>query len=986
MGILAEFSLTAPCQTTYRRFASCCMDLRDNRVREDRGFATVTTGQAPDIAALSLLADSFSQLATLNPAQWQEYVVAHGSLFYNAFGFDIPLWESSFRTEEALLLDKHTLHVQRLYQAQGLRVRRSVNELPDALGIEAAFVAFLLSRNDQKAAEDASSFAQEHLIFLLGSIISYCASLNFDSHYQSLIVSLLDAFLLSIKEFIAFAGRASAQLDSPSQNQRELRDDVPGIVWHSFEHLEGEVPPARTVIRSAGRNNCGGRCSFDAEVEDGCVLSLGFSEQHSPCVKYCTVRSRGYHSTYLSHRRIRYPLKRIGQRGEGRFVRISWQEALETIAHQWRRITDAYGPSSRYISLASGVSAVFRPDALAKRLAALDGGFLNWHNAYSSACTEVATPYVYGSLLCGSHSTHLRHSQFIILWGNNPVETIMSTHLMPALLEAKARGVRIVVVDPRKNATAQLLDAEWIAPLPTTDGALMDAMAFTIVNEGLADRAFLDTHCLGFDAAHLPEGTAAEASYLAYLEGACDGIAKTPEWAAGICDLPVEVIIDLARSYASAKPAALITGLGLQRHSNGEQNVRGAILLAALTGNVGVPGGHSGGLDMTIPRPAPFLPPLQNPANVSIPSFLWTDALFRAHEMTAQNDGIRGADRLETPIKLIMSLAGDMLINQHSDTGRTARLLKDTTLCEFIVVSDVFMTPSARFADILLPATSLFESANITTSPHDGDHLYYNNAVIEPLFESRFEYDWLKELADDRGLYQEFTEGHETADEWLAHLYDKLREHYPQLPDFTLFKKDGVYRHEEQEGFIAFKEQISNPAEHPFPTPSGKIELFSPRLFALDNPLIPGTPRYIPAFEGPEDPLKERYPFQLVGWHSARRAHSTFDNNPWLDRFEKPSVHINPVDAATLAIREGDLVELFNERGCVRTTAHVTDAIRTKVLAVAQGAWYVPDEEGVDIRGNINTLTTSRPTPLAKGNPQHSNLVDIRRVSRQHSH
>jgi anaerobic dimethyl sulfoxide reductase subunit A len=346
--------------------------------------------------------------------------------------------------------------------------------------------------------------------------------------------------------------------------------------------------------------------------------------------------------------------------------------------------------------------------------------------------------------------------------------------------------------------------------------------------------------------------------------------------------------------------------------------------------------------------------------------------------MTAKDDGVLGVEKLRSPIKMILSLAGNALINQHSDINRTAAILRDTGKCEFILVSDVFMTPSARFADILLPATSFLETPNIAYPVMEGDYLLHNNPLVPPLFECRFEYDWLKELARSLGWYREFTQGYETVDGWLQYAYKKCAETVKELPPYEQFRRDGGYFYHEPTRFVAFREQIETLEQHPFPTASGKIEIFSKQLYDLGRDDIPGLPSYVPGFENSSDPLAEIYPFQLIGWHTKRRNHSIHDNNLWMERIETHAAVINTRDAEALGIREGELVEIWNARGRIRLPARVTNDILRGVIAVSQGAWFTLDTDGADIRGNINTLTTQRPTPLAKGNPQHSNLVDMR--------
>jgi anaerobic dimethyl sulfoxide reductase subunit A len=340
---------------------------------------------------------------------------------------------------------------------------------------------------------------------------------------------------------------------------------------------------------------------------------------------------------------------------------------------------------------------------------------------------------------------------------------------------------------------------------------------------------------------------------------------------------------------------------------------------------------------------------------------------------------------LDGSIKLLFNLAGNTLINQHSDINRTKEILSDPKKCEFIVVSDTFMTPSARFADILLPAPSFLETENIPYTNREGDYLLYNNVVAKPLFESRFEYDWLKDLAGQLGLRGAFTQGNESAQDWLRFAYRHLAENVAELPPFDEFARNGGYAYAAQTEYIAFRDQAGTPEADrdaaPFATPSGKVEIFSERLFALGDEGIPGLPGYVPGFEGPADPRAAEYPLQMVGWHTKRRCHSIHDNNPWMDKIEKPFVHMNKSDAEARGIREGDLAIVWNDRGKMKIPAHVSGDIMRGVCAVAQGAWHTPDEDGTDVRGSVNILTTSRPTPLANGNPQHSNLVEIRRAT-----
>ncbi|RHP49554.1 dimethyl sulfoxide reductase subunit A [Clostridium sp. AF32-12BH] len=756
------------------------------------------------------------------------------------------------------------------------------------------------------------------------------------------------------------------------------------------EETEITKVQATETIRTTGRNNCGGRCVICVHMKDGKIDHLSTER---PCdapdgeipLTAC-VRGMNYHKTYLGEDRLRYPMKRVGKRGEGKFERISWDEAVDIIASEWIRIRDTYGAGSRYVNYATGISALNRGNNLAKRLLNLDGGFLDYYNSYSTACIRHATPLMYGTNQTGHNPEDWLNAKLILLWGHNPEETKFDSITMHVLLRAKEKGIPIIVIDPRKNDTAMRLDAEWIPIRPATDSAMMDAMAWVIVQEKLQDQVFLDRCCLGFDQNHMPEGVDPSECYLSYLYGEKDGVEKTPEWAEAITGVLAETIRSLAIRYAQAKPAALIQGYGPQRNASGEQSTRGGILLACMTGNVGISGGWASGTADWTEHKNPSWPKLKNPYNRQIPVFLWTDAVLHGHDMT-ELDGVKWLDgsekpvKLERDIKMILNLAGNCLINQHSDINRTARILQDESKCEFIVCSDLFMTASAKFADILLPGISMFECENITMPWQYGNFLGFNNKVLDPLYEGRFEYDWLAEVAERLGLKEAFTCGR-TSSEWLEYLYEDLKKTETELPDYQTFKQQALFRYKKKPVHPAFEKECQDPDRVPFPTRSGKIEIFSEQVYRGIFPeFVPAIPRYIPPVEGPQDPLSLRYPLQLTGWHTKRRCHSIHDNNRTMHRLDPQTLWMNPADASARDLREGDLVEVFNDRGRIRMPVHITERIMQGVTAISQGAWYRPDEDGTDMAGSINVLTSQHPTPYARGNAQHTNLVEVVRIA-----
>lgn len=522
---------------------------------------------------------------------------------------------------------------------------------------------------------------------------------------------------------------------------------------------------------------------------------------------------------------------------------------------------------------------------------------------------------------------------------------------------------------------------QWIPILPGTDSAMMDAMAYTIIKEDLHDQEFLDKYSIGFDHENMPEGIDGIESYKAYVLGEKDGVEKTPEWSEKICKVQAEIIEELAREYATTKPAALMQGWGPQRSAYGEQIVRGATTLATMTGNVGISGGSSAGIGYKGRYSLAGIPGVENPFKGSIPVFTWTDAVLRATELT-EKDGLRGVDKLPSNIKMIFNLAGNTMVNQHSDCNKTAEILRDESKVEFIVSSDIFMTSTAQYSDIVLPGDTMLERDNIVTSWCGiGDYVLFTNKAIEAPFECRFEYDWLIEVADKLGLKDEFTQGKESNEEWLKYIVEEAKKTYSDFPSYEEFKEEGIHRFEFQGPFVMFEDEIKDPENNPFPTPSGKIEIFSKMLWDMNEPEeIPAIAKYISSWEGPEDPLTETYPLQCIGYHTKRRCHSTHDSNPWGEEVEQQSIWINTEDAKARGIEDGDLVRGFNDRGIVEIPAYVTKRITPGVTAISQGAWWTPNEEGVDTRGCMNTLTTHRASPLAKGNPQHTNLIQIEKV------
>ena len=325
----------------------------------------------------------------------------------------------------------------------------------------------------------------------------------------------------------------------------------------------GLAPSPVNVVATCSTFDCGGKCDIRAHVQDGAVIQITTRpdaelDPAMPVMRAC-VRGRSYRKFVYHPDRLKYPMKRVGKRGEGKFVRISWDEATTLIAENLQRITAKYGPSSRYVHVGTAVSGgAFSGDTMARRLLNLTGGHLSSYHSVSMGNTAAATPYTYGTAASGNTLDTLAETPLVILWGHNPTETIFG-HTNHYFQQMKQNGTRFIVVDPRYSDTASSLADEWIPLRPSTDNALMDAMMYVIVSENLHDEAFIARYTLGFDESSMPEGvppneslmaylTGANESLMAYLTGAKDGVKKTPEWAEVITHVPAQTIRRLAES------------------------------------------------------------------------------------------------------------------------------------------------------------------------------------------------------------------------------------------------------------------------------------------------------------------------------------------------------------------------------------------------------------------------------------------------------
>ncbi|MFS1932309.1 DMSO/selenate family reductase complex A subunit [Vibrio splendidus] len=760
-----------------------------------------------------------------------------------------------------------------------------------------------------------------------------------------------------------------------------------------------DSPKDKNIYWSACLVNCGSRCALRVHTEDGVITQIETdnrgddSEFGQHQIRAC-LRGRSIKHRVYNPDRLKYPMKRVGKRGEGRFERISWDEAMDLMADKLKYTIQNYGNDAIHITYGSGTQGI-RTDGkdCFKRLMNLTGGFLDYYGNYSWGQIQFALPFTYGTKKAaayGSYTSEIENSELLVMFGYNPAETRMSGggEIHEHVNAQRKNKIRTIIIDPRYTDTMLGKEDQWIPIRPGTDAALVEGIAHVLITENLVDQPFLDAYCQGYDEKTLPSSAPQNGHYKAHILGTGpDRTAKTPAWASKITGIPEKQIIQLAREIGNTKPCFITQGTGIQRQSNGEQTSRAIVMLPILTGNIGLPGTNTGDMPANYGYPAPRLPVGSNPITTRVTFFNWVEAIYKHETMTDKTAGLLGGEKLNNPIKFIISCASNVLMNQHAELKRQAEIIGDESLCEFIVVCDNHMTASARYADLLLPDVTNLENTEVSSDGYSSGSmaaLFPLERAVKPLYETKSVYEMCSELSKRFDLYDEFTEGR-THDQWLEYLYAERMKKDPNIPSLKALREQGPYQIvAPKEGRIALEDFRKNPLANPVGTPSGRIEIYSTKLetIAKEWELIEGDvvtplPQYTVTWDSHLDPRAKDYPLQICGYHTKGRTHSTYHNIPWLREVVFDGLWMNPIDAEKRGLSSGDSIKVWNDRGELRMAVKVTPRIMPGVAALGQGAWYSPDKNGVDHGGCVNSLTSQRSTALSKGNGQHSILVEV---------
>jgi biotin/methionine sulfoxide reductase len=736
--------------------------------------------------------------------------------------------------------------------------------------------------------------------------------------------------------------------------------------------------------------------AFEAEVDDGRMIGVRpHRDDRDPSPLLDNIVGSVRHPTRIERPAVRAGWLEGGAgpssgRGSEPFVELSWDEALDLLAGELRRVRDAHGPASIYGGSYGWASAgrFHHAQSQVHRFLALLGGYTSSVNTYSTGAASVILPHVLGDVDVFRKATTwqsiVRHTELLVCFGGVPPRT---ARIMPgggtrrvtneSLRKAADHGLELVLFSPLRDDVPASVECTWHPLVPGTDSAVMLGLAHVLLTEALHDPAFLARYCVGFE------------RFERYLLGADDGQPKSPEWAEELSGVPADRLRSLARRMAARRTLVNVSW-SLQRIEHGEQAPWMGVTLASMLGQIGLPGGGFGMgygsmAEVGAPRLTVGLPRFgraRNPVSSFIPVARISDMLLHPGDSFEYN-----GQRLTYPDIRLVYWCGGNPFHHHQDLARLRRALARV---ETVVVHDSFWTATARRADIVLPATMSLERDDIGGAPND-PCLVAMHRAIAPHGEARDDYEIFAALARRLEIEEAFTEGRSQS-EWIMHMYETWRREVAAagvtVPPFEEFWRLGHLELSAlDDAIVMLADFRANPDDAPLSTPSGRIEIFSRTIHGFGYDDCPGHPAWLEPDEWLASPTARRFPLLLIANQPSTRLHSQLDVGAASERSKvqrREPVRLNPADAASRGVADGDVVRIFNDRGSCLAGAVLSDLVRPGVIQLATGAWYDPrdpaDPDSMCVHGNPNVLTRDKGTSrLAQGCTGQHSLVQLER-------
>jgi len=685
----------------------------------------------------------------------------------------------------------------------------------------------------------------------------------------------------------------------------------------------------RTLVRAACPHDCPDTCALEVTVENGRALKVEGAADHPTTQGVLCTKVAHYLDRVYSSERVLHPLRRVGRKGAGSFERITWDEALDTIAARFKEIAASKdGPQAILPYSYAGTMGLLQYGSMDRRFFYRLGASLLDRTICSTAGKTGYVATIGASI--GTDLEQFENARLILIWGSNPI--VSNLHLWSRVQEAKRRGARLVAIDPYRSLTAEKCH-QHLALLPGTDAALALGMMHVLIAEDLLDHDYIARYTLGFDA--LKERVRE----------------YPPERVAQITGLPARDIVSLARDYGTIKPAVIRLNYGMQRHAGGGMAMRTAACLPALVGAWRDP---AGGALLSSSGSYPI-----NGKALERPELIWNNP--RTINMSTIGDAL--LDAKDPAIRALYVYNSNPVAVAPESAKVVAGFARQDLFC---VVHDVFLTDTADYADIVLPATTQLEHLDVHSSY---GHLYVlaNNQAIAPLGEAKPNTEVFRLLAARMDFEEPcFRESDEDIAR-NAFLADHPR---AQGLDWEKLKVEGWQRLNVPSPFAPF-------ANGNFPTPSGKCEFYSETLKKQGvDPLPTYTPPRESAASNPL--LAARFPLAMISPPARNALNSTFANLPVFVQHEKtPCLDIHPEDAADREIKDGDKVRVFNERGSLVLTARVSTKPRPGVVVALSIWWRKLSPDG----NNANTVTGQGLTDLGRAATFYDCLVEVERVS-----